>query len=104
MPNEQIIFNIACALIASLASVIAWFAKKNYADLDKKVDANTGDIRLLVERVHQLAILNARSESVTVGLTELKSEVKELTKAVEDLRIGMARSSQTNEHNHGPRR
>lgn len=98
MDNQQIIFNIVCAILASMSAIIAWFAKKSYADLDKKIEENDADIKILVERTYQLSMTLARNENVSVRLGEMNDQIKELTTAVNELKIGLARrDSQTNE-------
>ncbi len=77
-PDGPILFNIACALIASAASIIAYFVKRNFHELDKKQDAQDAEMKLLVERMHQMALAQAKHEAIVNSVNEIKTDLREL--------------------------
>ncbi len=87
--NAGIIWNIICALIAAGSTIIAYFIRKSYDDLAKKQDSTDGEVQLLVERMHQLALAQARGESLSVSISEIKSDLKDLRNDVHFLKMNM---------------
>jgi hypothetical protein len=98
----HMVFNILCALFAGATSIIAWFAKNHYSDIDKRLDSLEGFEKSSTEKMHQIALNQARSEQLNSAFSELKHEVreshastsadiKELTETINEIKLMMSR-------------
>lgn len=93
MINSQIVFNVVCALIATATSIISWYQKRHYADIDKKIEDLQSSEKITTERMHQMALTQARSEALTTTINELKSEIRDLRSDVHEVKIQLTRQS-----------
>ncbi len=78
MSNEDAhtLWNMAMGVIAACASIIAFFARKHWADLEKRVEQLEAGERILVERHHQLALQQAESKAMATALERVEGEVR----------------------------
>jgi DNA repair exonuclease SbcCD ATPase subunit len=84
--NLNMVWNIICALFAGATSIIAFFTKKSFSDLDKRIQNIEADSKLFTENIHRLAIQQAKNESIASALSDLKNEVKELRELKAEVR------------------
>lgn len=101
--NGHLLFNVLMGLIAGAASIISWFTKNHYQNIDKKLQELEGGEKILTQKIHEIIIIQARSESLVNTIVELKGEIKELRELVQELRVIMNHSSHPNIPNFRPR-
>jgi hypothetical protein len=87
--NANMLWNIVCALFAGSTAIIAWFTKNHYQDIDKRLDSLEAFEKQITERIHQIALQQAKGEPLTTAIAELKVEVKELRHTVGKLEVAI---------------
>jgi hypothetical protein len=87
--NANMLWNIVCALFAGSTAIIAWFTKNHYQDIDKRLDSLEAFEKQITERIHQIALQQAKEEPLASAIIDLKTEVKELRHTVGKLEIAI---------------
>ena len=75
------------------ASIIAYFAKRHYADLDRKNEEHGAEIRMLKESVHALQVQLARNETIADRLERIERVVTKLSDELYTVRPPVGRST-----------
>ncbi len=69
-------FSVLMAIVASTAGILSWSARKHWGDLEKRLEHVEGDCRLFVERIHQIAVEQAKGTAISQAVADLKHEVQ----------------------------
>ncbi len=76
--DASVIWSVVSTVLSTAMMLITWSFKKHWSDLEKRVEKNEAGERMVLQRLSEIAIHQARGESIADAVEDLKLEVRKM--------------------------
>lgn len=86
------VWSLLMGVVTVSATVLWWSGRKHFDAFERRLEACEGAEKIFTERIHQIAIAQAKGESIAVAVDELKEEVRGMRRDLYHVRAAMEKA------------